>query len=245
MIRLCIIGNSHAAALKLATDAFRADHPEARLSFFAAPSRETSALEVTDGRYAASTPELAAQLRLTSGGHDGIAPSEYDAFLVYGFGGRGDFSDNPRLLSAAFCRAVALERVRRSLLPRHIAALRQLTHAPIFAALTPLPGIDGIRKPRRLMRYKAEMAMVQAQICDPHGVTLCPQPPESLVKGRATRAEFAAGSQPLENAHRPTPGAHDRSERRHMNAAYGRLWLEHFWPRLRATLAEGPKRAAE
>ncbi len=237
MIRLCVIGNSHAAALKLAADGFCAAHPEARLTFFAAPSRGTEQLQVIEGRYVASTPELAAQLRLTSGGLDAIDPDAHDAYLIYGFGGRGDSGDNPRGLSAAFCRAVVLERVRKSLLPRHMEALRSLTDAPVFAALTPLPSADAADQPRRLLRHKAEIALVQRAICAPFDVVLCPQPAASLVKGRATRAEFAAGSVPLENALKPQAAEHGTLERRHMNAEYGRLWLDGFWPGLCTALA--------
>ncbi|TVS03402.1 MAG: hypothetical protein EA407_06880 [Rhodobacteraceae bacterium] len=236
MIRLCIIGNSHAAALKHAAEDFCAEHPDARLTFFAAPSNQTARLAVSDGQYRPRTPELAQQIQLTSGGLAEIDPVVYDAFLIYGFGGRGDRIDNPRRLSASFTRAIVLERVRSSLLMQHSAALRGLSDAPIFAALTPLPAAASNKRRRRLMSHHAEVALVQAELCAPLGVELCTQPEATLVGDQATRADFATGSVPLENALKAREDWHELSERRHMNAAYGRLWLQAFWPRLRAML---------
>ena len=237
MIRLCIIGNSHAGALKRAAPAFCAARPEARLTFFAAPSRDTRQLAVRDGQYRPTTETLARQIRLTSGGAEAIDPLEHDAFLIYGFGGRGDKGDHPRRLSSAFCRAVVLERVRRSLLPQHMQALRALSDAPIFAALTPLPAIDDSARPVRLMPHAAEVALVHEALCAPLNVELCAQPEQTLVAGHATHADYAKDSEPLENALKHRPEQHDADERRHMNAAYGKLWLDTFWPRLRAALA--------
>lgn len=243
MTRLCIIGNSHAAALKLAAPDFCSAHPEAQLTFFAAPSRRTGQLMLENGVYRAGTPELAQQLRLTSVGQDAIDPAEHDAFLIYGFGGRCDTGDRPRKLSAAFRQAVVLDRARQSLLQKHMTALRHLTDAPVFAALTPLPGESATRKSRRLLRHSEEVALVQQNLCTPLGVTLCAQPEASLVRDRATQARFVKHSAPLENALKQKEAQHDTDERRHMNADYGLLWLEAFWPLLSATLdaVQGPE----
>ena len=236
MIRLCIIGNSHVAALKHAAEGFCAEHPDARLAFFAAPSNQTARLAVSDGQYRPRTPDLAQQIQLTSGGLAAIDPEAYDAFLIYGFGGRGHRTDKPRRLSESFTRAIVLDRVRCSLLMQHGAALRSLSDAPIFAALTPLPAAAPNKRRRRLMSHQAEVALVQAELCTPLGVELCTQPEATLVADQATRADFATSSVPLENALKAREDRHELSERRHMNVAYGRLWLEAFWPRLRAKL---------
>lgn len=238
MIRLCIIGNSHVAALKLAATEFCARHPDIQLGFFAAHSNKTGDLVAQDGCYRPLTEALADQIALTSGGLREIDPQAWDAFLVYGFSRRphpGDFATG---LSRSFRRAIFAERIAQTLLPRHLSALRSLSDAPLFAALTPLPAPSGTGRRRRLLRHPDEVAVVQSTCCDPQGAILVPQPEDTQIKGLYTRPEYSIGSAPLDDARKTRATEHDSTETRHMNATYGLLWLEQFLPHLRCALAE-------
>lgn len=237
MIRLCIIGNSHAAALKHASAEFCARHDDIQLGFFAAHSNRTGDLVVQDGCYRPRTDALADQIALTSGGLREIDPASWDAFLVYGFSRRPHASDFTTGLSRSFRRAIFAERIAQSLLPRHLAALRSLGNAPIFAALTPLPAPSGSRRRRRLLRHPDEVAVVQSTCCDRQRAILVPQPEDTTLKGLFTRPEYSIGSAPLDDAGKCRGDAHDSTETRHMNAAYGLLWLERFAPMLRRAVA--------
>lgn len=243
MIRLCIIGNSHVAALKHGAQEFCARQPDISLGFFAARSNKTGDLELREGRYAPRTEALADQIALTSEGKREIDPQDWDAFLVYGFGSRPHSGDFATGLSRSFRRAIFAERMAQSLLPRHLSALRALSNAPLFAALTPLHAPSQSARRRRLLRHPEEVALVQATICDPHGAALVPQPEATVFKGLYTRPEYSIGSAPLDDADTARAPAHDKAETRHMNRAYGLLWLECFAPMLRASLAQGSARA--
>ena len=234
-MRLCVLGNSHVGALKRAAEDVCLQHPDLRIGFFAARSNESRDMDIFDGRYGPKSAALAAQFALTSGGLRDIDPAQWDAYLIYGFGGRRRQGDTPRRFSLSFRQAVLLERVRGSLLPTHARALRRLTDAPIFAALAPLAVQTEDKPALRLLPPRTECALVQTEICNPLGVTLVLQPDASLAGETATRPEFSHNAAKLEQAGRAAQT--EQQEHRHMNAAYGRLWLTEFLPQLRMALA--------
>ena len=81
--RLCVIGNSHAACLKLAGDADPAGLPGA--AYFAASANLTGRLRLVEGRFlAAEDAELARQFAAVSGGQTRIDLADYDAFALVG-----------------------------------------------------------------------------------------------------------------------------------------------------------------
>src|SRR5262249_9467769 len=86
-VNICVIGNSHAAAIKQAwTDAAPGWGDGTTLTFFAAKAQLLRDLALEDGALVARSDELAAMLRLTSGGSDEIALDAYDGFILIGLG---------------------------------------------------------------------------------------------------------------------------------------------------------------
>ncbi|TVP70626.1 MAG: hypothetical protein EA339_12775 [Rhodobacteraceae bacterium] len=236
MIRLCIIGNSHVAALKHGAERLRRRHPDLQLGFFAARSNKTGGLAVVDGVYRPTSDALADQLALTSGGVRVIDPTQWDAYLVYGFGGRPQPGDFAQGLSRNFRRELYAQRIARSLLPQHLAALREITQAPVFAALAPLLAQIPKARRNRLLHHDEEAALVQSRFCDPHRAKLIAQPEATRLKDLYTIPKFNARSVPLENAHADQRSRHQEHDVQHMNARYGLVWLEHFLPVLQANL---------
>ncbi len=93
---LCVVGNSHVAAFKLAWDQRRPrlrDGVEA--TFFSAPNRLMKDMKREGKSLVAYRDELVEKLRYTSGGLDRIDIDRYDAFLVVG---AGFGVDVPRLI---------------------------------------------------------------------------------------------------------------------------------------------------
>ncbi len=238
MIRVCIIGNSHVAALKHGAESLCKRHPDLQLGFFAARSNKTGGLAVADGVYRPTNDALADQLALTSGGQREIDPTDWDAFLIYGFGGRPQPGDFAKGLSRNFRRDLFAQRLSRSLLPQHLKALRELTDAPVFAALAPLLAQIPDARRNRLLHHREEVALVQSRFCDPYSARLISQPDATTYKDLYTLPKFNTRSVPLENAHADAGSRHDDRDRQHMNSRYGVVWWEHFLPILQAALPQ-------
>lgn len=149
MTRLCLIGDSHLAALKSgwAPDAFPTIEP----TFFAAPAKYMGDLAVADGALEASDDDLKRRLRLTSGDLTRIA-GDYDRYLVHGLelslalvldlcrqvpGMRNSKSWQARVAAPSFMDTVD-NVIRGSLAIRTAAKLRQVTAAPITLSPTPV-----------------------------------------------------------------------------------------------------------
>ena len=237
MIRLCILGNSHVAALKTGADPVLARNPDLRLGFFAARSDKTRAMAVEGMTYRPQTRALADQFALTSGGLRDINPAEWDAYLIYGYGSRRRSGDFMHGLSRDFREALFTARLRDSLLAQHLDALRGLSDAPLFAALTPLE-LEGPRR-ARLLAHSAEVALAQAQLCDGFGAQLIAQPEASRLRDRFTHPEYGQAAPRLADAAGQRCPVHEAGDYRHMNAAYGALWLRAFLPVLRGSLSGG------
>lgn len=81
--RLCVIGNSHVACLKLAAEAPPAGLPPA--DWFAASANSTSALRLAENRFlTADDSRVRRQFAAVSGGRERIDLADYDAFALVG-----------------------------------------------------------------------------------------------------------------------------------------------------------------
>ncbi|SEN55564.1 hypothetical protein SAMN04489859_100985 [Paracoccus alcaliphilus] len=232
MIRLCVLSNSHSAALKLAWDEMSADHPDIALTFFAARGGRIGKLQVRGDELVPLDDILADQIALTSGGKRSVRPNDYDAFLVYGYGKAQLKGGGAARFSSAFADRVTIERARKRLLSeRLLIRLRKITDKPVFICPCPLPTQQDGKSAPRLKDYHDEMDLLQRVVFSPLSATLVPQPAETILDGSATRPEYGEGSVRLR-----VPGeglaAHDSGERLHMNKEYGRVWLTHFLPLL-------------
>ncbi len=85
MQRICVIGDSHAAALKLGWETIRAGLPGMELDFYAAPKPHMAAFAAEDGKLVATSTALKKFLEQTSGARFSIDGS-YDLYLVCGIG---------------------------------------------------------------------------------------------------------------------------------------------------------------
>ncbi len=87
--RVCVLGNSHSAALHMAwTNRLAGTMPGVALSFFAAKSQLLRNLSLEDGKLLPRDADLADALVLSSGGLSHVEIGRYDAFLLAGLGVR-------------------------------------------------------------------------------------------------------------------------------------------------------------
>ena len=85
-MRLCIIGNSHAACLKKAWDRDRDGFPGVDLAFFATHASTIVNTAVDERRIVALNDQVRNSFAITSGGQDAIEIDRFDAIVLYGFG---------------------------------------------------------------------------------------------------------------------------------------------------------------
>lgn len=158
MTRVCIIGDSHLAAVKLGWPRISAEFPAIAPTFFGAPITHLDDFVVRDGRLIAASETLEKFLHQTSGGKP-VIDGAYGLYLVCGMG-----ASFPRA-AAVFKRYMARMARDRQTIPlgqlpdqrlirfcaqalaeaeafKLLAKLRQITDAPIGVMGTPLPSAE-------------------------------------------------------------------------------------------------------
>lgn len=209
MTRVCLIGDSHLAALRSGWSP--EDFPATRPTFFAAPAKSIRNLVVSKGVLEASDDDLERHLMITSGGQTRIA-GDYDHYFVHGleFGlslvlelcrGVPGMKDpegwRARITAAAFTDA-ADTAIGNSLAVRTAAKLRQITTAPITLSPTPVSSARYSNLRRRLSENANAQAVatVFSDACRRvvHEVDgrFLPQPAETLdADGLATKPAYS------------------------------------------------------
>lgn len=245
--RICVLGNSHTAALKGGWES-GGGRPGLVPDFFGALSSGMASLAFSDGQLLPQDPEAAAFFRSISGTGKGAIAADYDAFLLCGMGlfpvpvfqNYSRFatpstrnSDAPHYVSDACIDDLLWDHIGRSMMLHCARLVRQVTDAPVFLAWQAFyaetlfdiewraaqmtPILENGDQPYVLARMKAVEDRLAAE-----GFQILHQPPETLAQGIMTRAEFSRGSvlfrQELTQQHR----ANDVF---HMNSDYGaRCW---------------------
>ena len=242
-MKVCIIGNSHIAALKLGWQSGLANRWHGTdLTFYGARGGDIAELLVQDGQIAPKTETVAASLRATSGGHSMIDPLAYDAILVYGL--CRDLNRQVQNLgtpySAAALELAQLEYWIGSNLLKVISAIREIDSRPLYVGAAPLEaavarGISDNRLYAEFIRTSNDRVFALAD------AILLPQPMQTIVNGDATDLRFSIGSTRLAVGDSFDDKRHPGEENRHMNAEYGALWLEQFLKRAASDRAVGAK----
>jgi len=84
--QICILGNSHAAAIRQGWKAIGDDYPDVAITFFAAPGPLLRELILRDGVLVTTNEQLASFFAMTSGGQSEIRLSDYDRVVIAGAG---------------------------------------------------------------------------------------------------------------------------------------------------------------
>ena len=83
-LRVCIIGTSHLACLKLGWDKIKDQFPDDEVVFFGAPGGLLRHLRANNGKLISIDRKLTRSLAFTSGGASEIDPTAYDAIVLFG-----------------------------------------------------------------------------------------------------------------------------------------------------------------
>ncbi|HEX3431634.1 MAG TPA: hypothetical protein VHT03_12180 [Rhizomicrobium sp.] len=241
MIKLCLLGNSHAGALKLGWDIVKSNFPNCDVTVFAAPGKRIDDLQVRGRRLVADSVRLRRFLKRISGVGGSFSVRRYDRFLVCGSGfhagvpagflAKARIDTEPKderqpLSLPLFMRMVEAD-LRAASAILTVEKLRRITRKPI--GLIPLPlrieqsewaaekAILGSGTPQKLADCFAAAART---IADSLNCEMFTQPPFTKAGPLRSKSEYAKGSTRLVGNR-----LHGSDNVVHMNAAYGAaLW---------------------
>jgi len=248
-MRLCILGNSHAAAWKLAWDQHQSSFNGTTIRFFAAPGGNLKALTASNGKLIADRPKLQKYLQVTAG-CDSISPDEYDAFCILACGTtvlsllkvyRGYRTENHRglseeqeLISEPCFDAAAASMVAENFAFDLQRSLESVTSKPIFLVPQPMPSeailsdpSEGIWRRAHEAGDESNLAASFLRVLDKVGegrLHIVSQPEGTLKSGLLTDKAYSEGSVRLKDP----AEEHPENDYLHMNAEFGLLALRHF-----------------
>ena len=252
-VRLCMIGNSHVAALRQGWDLAAPEFPGIDATIFGQHARGliTAAVSEQGGLSTRTGPFLSFRAGDPPARAPVIALPDYDAFVLVGcdFGSQAVFhtymayhfsglkSRQGRALSREVFKRVALKRLLDSAAFLLTGLIENTVQKPILVMPMPLPAESGYDDPdmphmapyrdARQLGDFTKLLAIYHDICaelSGQGLAQVHQPPDTLVDGLATRDELCRGSVRL----RPDTGSpHPANDYFHMNAQYGAImWRE-------------------
>ena len=233
-LKVCIIGSSHTASLKLGWDLVKDEFPNLELVFFASLGGTMRSLRAVNGKLVAVDPRVADRMSFTSGGHKSIDPQDYDAFLIYGLK-----LFVPRLergISLAVMKEVIRNTVEQGLTEKTVGRLRKVTDKTIWIGACPLETtLDGAQEGREMHSYQAMIEEMAAALGVP-GTRMLGQPAETLCPDlRTVQALGNYASRRKTEEQSPADGEvaavkNLQGELKHMNSDFGALWLRENLP---------------
>lgn len=226
-MNICVIGNSHVGAIKLAWDELYCDYEKLSVSFFACGGSGMKDMIVSDGRLKAGNERLRKRIEFTSGGESEVEPEKYDAFLIYGLGLALTPFDDFTFYTKAVKEAARKDRINRSLNFNIFNMMCAITDKPIFVAHNPFPSqllskgkkVDSIRLQEEIAWYEE---FFKERAC------FLSQPEETIHEGKYTKVEYSKGSRKLETGDGDDNELHPDEDFSHMNKEYGKIWLRKF-----------------
>lgn len=219
-MRLCVLGNSHVAALKLG---YRGNDA----IFFASPSRTLRTLQPQAGELISTDPDVRRRLAKSSGGTESIRVADFDAFLVVGCvlgfaSATGIYKshrlsrhveDGEQVISEAALRKAAHGLIAQSLARRLADLLRSIGARNVAIVPEPLPTATVVSARPWLANEEIGTTLMEVYLHSladvPH--ELIEQPAHTKL-GMFTRREFSNPS---------GPGSTQFCEPYHMNGYYG------------------------
>jgi len=247
MKQICVIGDSHLAALKLAWNAIEGEYPEIRLTFFGSPAKNLRDVRVENGALVPDSEKTLLHLQQTSGGEKEIVPERFDGFLIVALelkidrliqiyrNYRAEEHTNPKGVQQYISNACFLQASKGSLqssLAFEIAEkLRSLTDRPISFLPQSFPTEDAAKRRTwkemiecgdyALLAHTFLRAISELRLAGEH---ILQQPEETRTAEMFTKRDFGVGSVRLIK----NDAQHPDDDYAHMNQAYGIVVLKNI-----------------
>jgi hypothetical protein len=228
-LKVCIIGSSHTASLKLGWELVKNEFPEVELVFFASLGGTMRSLRAIDGKLVSVDPRVANRMSFTSGGHKSIDPRDYDVFVIYGLK-----LFVPRL-ERGISRAVMKEVIRNTtvqgLTEKTAGKLRQVTDKTIWIGACPMETtMEAVQDSGEFHAYQTLIDEIATALAVPSDRMLG-QPQETRCPDLRTAHVFGnyAQRRKLEEQSEADDGVESAKnlagELKHMNSEFGACWL--------------------
>lgn len=272
-MNLCVIGNSHLAAIKLGWENIAADHPDFNITMFGAPGHLLAYTEERDGIIAPTQPATQKHFWRT-GRAPQIELNQYDRFLLVAVGFNPfflfrNYYTHPfyglnwrwqQLVSRDCFIAAAEGAIMASPGPQMIDQIRRATDKPVelmpqaFRSDAILEGSDGHSLLFRTAVEHNDTAALSALWTEyttgaDIGASIIPQPAETMTHDIFTQRKFSDKSVQLRGDLSIARSTHSKSDCAHMNALYGQTVMSKYLDALREAEplpgASPPDKAAE
>ena len=231
-MKICILGNSHAASLKTGWDQISSNYPQIKLTFFAARGNSLSGLESKLNILVAINPDLENSLMYTSGGIKQIHLNQYDLFLIYGLGFRIPKLDKRLPISTL---NLLFSDINSNCLSINLAKkIRNIVSVPIYIGHAPLEAHENelsSKDTSNILIYEDVVKKMSLSI-NVSNTTLIGQPLLTRNEEYKTKREFSKGSTRLDVGDKLSGQLHPNDDLVHMNGKFGALWLEDFFKRV-------------
>lgn len=189
-------------------------------------------LVVKEGALVADNDTLRGHMAFTSGGLEQIVPENYDLVVIYGLRFLLDFSVGAGTFSCAVTTASHRDFVSKSLSVDTLRKLRGISDVPCIVGATP-PSIstDPSAPPLDAETLATVEKALQTPILDPLNAVLLGPPLKALVWPMNSDPRFSQEAIRLAVGDKHDLAQIAERNNRHMNADYGRLWLEALFDR--------------
>lgn len=247
--RVCVLGNSHVAALKGGWEDGADIDMDLQPTFYGCLANGMASLTYTDGKLGPSDPKAAEFFSKISGLGKFISPEEHDSFILCGMGmfptvifnNYASFAtptsknySAPHLVSDECITEALWEHLERTMMFHCARLVRSITDKPVHIAWQAFLSekLFDIDWRRELITPLIEnedqifvhntMSSIESRLIN-EGFSVLKQPDHTITQGIMTRAEFSRGSvlfrEELSKEHR-------ENDVFHMNSAYGRACWE-------------------
>jgi hypothetical protein len=233
MKRVCILGDSHTACIRLAWNESGSDFPGVDLTFFADQAEGLAQLEPQHGSLVPGNDRLRDTIAHASGGLSAVRLTEYDVVWIVGL-----FYVYPRVdgfFSQAVVREMLAKHLPGSPALNVIGKIRQVCDIPVFATHRPLMEcVEPLDFVADLELYRRTIAFTQNQFFHAVRATVLPQPEQTIANRYYTHPHYSVDST-MFTVDGAVGAKHTRRDRKHMNVLYGDLLLQHHLPAILAS----------
>lgn len=251
-MKICVLGDSHLAAFKLAWDELKGMwQANTELEFYGIAGADfISKVFLEDRCLVPKTEGGKRSFYNTSGGQEKLDISSYDAAIIVGLDCKINYlsdvftthktydmppsssSYNNHVISLSCLTQVSMDSIRHSSMFQIAGLIRSIVEIPIYVVPCPLPSVECLND-TSVKSYSLSLNACESvlscyyksisDICNIHCAIFIPQPISTIERFIFTRNTFSRGSVRLGGNLKTM---HPDNDYAHMNKEYGKVYLK-------------------